>query len=107
MGAALLADPRGVVATQGHRLTTAAFAATLVLEATVHHLDMVAELPEAPPPGPLSFAAAVMALDGLTGGRLSTWDDERYVLVATGREPLSTADRAALGARADAFPALG
>ncbi|RLV50503.1 hypothetical protein D9V37_00465 [Nocardioides mangrovicus] len=42
--AASQADPEAVVATQGHALRVADLLSTLVVEATVHHLDLVAHL---------------------------------------------------------------
>jgi hypothetical protein len=48
--------PYPVVATQGHVITVPDLAATLVVEATIHHLDMIAELPAAPGPPAVGLA---------------------------------------------------
>jgi hypothetical protein len=51
---------------------------------------------------------ARQTLDGLWGRPApSGWDDVGYVLKATGREPLTAADRADLRTAADALPLLG
>lgn len=47
--AAERSDPQQLVGTQGHVLTAADLMTTLTVEATVHHLDLVADLPEAAP----------------------------------------------------------
>src|SRR5262249_59985297 len=44
------------VATQGHVLSVADFAATLAVEAAVHYLDLTVALPSAPEPDPASLA---------------------------------------------------
>jgi uncharacterized protein (TIGR03083 family) len=45
-----LADKGRRIETQGHVLRASDFVATLVLEATVHHLDLIVDLPNAPEP---------------------------------------------------------
>jgi hypothetical protein len=107
--------PYPVVATQGHALNVADFAATLAIEATVHHLDMIAELPGARPPAPSGLALVRRALDGLLGQPAAStwddaalaWDDTTYALKGTGRIPLTDPERAALGPLAGRFPLFG
>jgi hypothetical protein len=96
-----------LVRTQGHVLTVADLLSTLVVEAAVHHLDLVARLDRpGPAAGPLAEVRRV--LDGLLGGPLPAgWDDVTAARRSTGREPLTAADRAELGARAEAFPLFG
>jgi uncharacterized protein (TIGR03083 family) len=92
------------VATQGYVLTPADFTATLVVEATVHYLDLTVHLPAAPPPA-AALALVRRVLDGLAGQPLpASWDDVSCALKATGRVPLSSADRAELGALAGRLP---
>ncbi|MFG3102055.1 hypothetical protein ACGFZL_16260 [Streptomyces sp. NPDC048182] len=56
-----------------------------------------------PPPGAL--AAVRATLDGLLDRPAPReWEDTRYALVATGRAPLTPAERAALGPHADRRP---
>jgi hypothetical protein len=106
--AAARAEPDAPVTTQDHVLTVADLCRTLVTEAVIHHLDLVVDLPHAPLPANAPLAVTRQTLDGLWGRSASTgWDDVGYVLKATGREPLSSADRAALGTAADLLPVLG
>jgi hypothetical protein len=90
--AAAGADPATRVATQGHVLTVADFVSTLVVEATVHLLDLGVDLPTAtPPPGP-ALAETRRVLEALearrTGATLpAAWTDTEAVLRATGRLP--------------------
>ncbi|MFC4018537.1 maleylpyruvate isomerase N-terminal domain-containing protein [Micromonospora sp. GCM10011542] len=108
--AAAAADPTGHVTTQGHVLRVPDFLATLTTEAVVHHLDLVPELPDAPPPGPLAVRVAVSTMNGLLSDeavRPASWDDHEFLLKATGRLPLTDRDRLELGESAGWFPLLG
>jgi uncharacterized protein (TIGR03083 family) len=96
--------------TQGHVLRAADLVATLVLEATVHHLDLTLELPDAPEPDPEGLQVAARTLDGLFGPDawdVIGWDTTTYVLKATGRLPLTEEDLAMLGSSAERLPLLG
>jgi Mycothiol maleylpyruvate isomerase N-terminal domain len=100
-------DPDLPVRTQGHVMRAADVAHTLVVEAAVHHLDLVVALDR---PGPSAGALALVreALDGLLGEALPlAWDDVTYARAGTGRVPLTAADRAALGPLAERFPLFG
>jgi uncharacterized protein (TIGR03083 family) len=100
--------PYPVVATQGHALTVADLAGTLAVEATIHHLDMIASVPAAPGPAPGCLALVRRTLDGLLGVPAGAgWDDTTYALKGTGRQPLSAEDRDQLGGLAGRFPLLG
>ncbi|MFC4787185.1 maleylpyruvate isomerase N-terminal domain-containing protein [Nocardioides sp. MAHUQ-72] len=109
--AAAAADPGGRVSTQGHVLDVPDFVSTLVVEATVHHLDLVVELPPGAPgtaPDPEGLALTRAVLEGIHGEPLpATWDDTAAVLKGTGRLELSADDRQQLGASADRLPLLG
>jgi hypothetical protein len=106
-GRAALLAPLDVVATQGHRLALPDFLSTLVVEATVHHLDLTGHVP-GPPVTPAALAEVRRVLDGLLRGRApSGWSDRDYALKGTGRLPLTDDDRAALGALAERLPLLG
>ena len=101
------ADPDGLVGTQGRVLTVPDFLSTLTVEAAVHHLDLVVRL-DRPGPAAEPLAEVRRVLEGLLGRPLPTdWDDVTAARRGTGREPLSAADRAELGAVADAFPLFG
>ena len=93
------------VTTQGHVLTVTDFAATLAVEAAVHYLDLTVDLPDAPAPEPVSLALVRRVLAGMLGDPLpAAWDDVTAALKGTGRDPLTDADRRALGSSASKFP---
>jgi hypothetical protein len=95
------------VVTQHHVLTVADFVDTLIVEATVHYLDMTANLAGPPVPSEaLSLTRSV--LDGLLGYVVRVdWTDTEYVLKGTGRLPLTPDDVGSLGASADRLPLFG
>jgi uncharacterized protein (TIGR03083 family) len=101
------ADPGGLVATQGWVVRVDDLLSTLAVEAAVHHLDLVAHLDRpGPPPGALAEVRRV--LGELLGYPLPAgWDDATAARRGTGREPLTDADRAALGDVAASFPLFG
>ncbi|NUS00881.1 MAG: maleylpyruvate isomerase family mycothiol-dependent enzyme [Kribbellaceae bacterium] len=97
------------IETQGHVLRAKDFVATLVLEATVHHLDMTVGLPYAPEPDPEALQVAARTLDGLFGPEawdVIAWDTTTYILKATGRLPLDEDDHDMLGPYAERLPLL-
>lgn len=94
-----------LVATQGHVLNTGDLVRTLTVEATIHHLDLIASLPHAPGPSAEGLGQVRRTLDGLLGRPVPVpWDDAQYARAATGRSPLSAADRDSLGTDAARFP---
>lgn len=95
--------PSVCVLTQGHVLTVHELPRTLVLEATVHHLDVLLELPD---PAPAEVVAALEVFSELAGVPLPADDAQRWLLLAAGRLPLTSADRAVLGSAAERFPLL-
>jgi hypothetical protein len=109
-GAVALAEKGRRIETQGHVLRATDFAATLVVEATVHHLDLIVELPDAPEPDPEGLQVTARTLDGLFGPEawdVIGWDTTTYVLKATGRVPLDEDDLDMLGPSAVRLPLLG
>jgi uncharacterized protein (TIGR03083 family) len=105
-----LSDPKLRIRTQGHVLKVPDFIATLVLEATVHHLDLTVDLPDSPEPDPEGLRVAARTLDGLFGPEawdVIGWDTTTYVLKATGRLPLTEEDLEMLGPHATKLPLLG
>jgi uncharacterized protein (TIGR03083 family) len=98
-----------VIASQGRTFTVTDFLGTLAVEATVHHLDMLVDLPGKPEPRPGAVEVTVRVLDHLLGDTVQRppWDDLTWVLKGTGRAPLTTSERRALGATATRFPLLG
>ncbi|MBC2868215.1 maleylpyruvate isomerase N-terminal domain-containing protein [Streptomyces mexicanus] len=106
--AAEAADAGRRVTTQGQVLTAGDLMTTLAVEATLHHLDMLAGLPTAPAPSKAGLAAVRDTLDGLLGHPVAAdWSDEHYARVATGRVPLTESERTVLGADADRLPLFG
>ncbi|WP_222265450.1 maleylpyruvate isomerase N-terminal domain-containing protein [Modestobacter marinus] len=95
------------VRTQGRVLTVADLLSTLVVEAAVHHLDLVAHL-DRPGPADEPLAEVRRVLEGLAPGPLPPrWDDVTAARRGTGRERLSAADRLELGPGAARFPLFG
>jgi uncharacterized protein (TIGR03083 family) len=90
------ADPAAVVATQGHAMSIADLASTLTVEATLHHLDLVAHLP-LPPPSPAGLAEVRRVVEALLEQPLPGWSDERVALVSTGRAAPTEDESADLG----------
>jgi len=108
--AAGLATKGRRVETQGHVLRASDFVATLVLEATVHHLDLTVGIPDAPEPDPEALQITARTLDGLFGPEawdVIAWDTTTYILKATGRLPLDEDDHDMLGPHATRLPLLG
>jgi uncharacterized protein (TIGR03083 family) len=99
--------PGELVANQGAAMTLPDLVSTLVVEATVHHLDLVRHLDRpGPVAGPLAEVRRVAG--ALLGAPLpGSWDDATAALRAAGREPLTVADRTSIGPLADRFPLLG
>ena len=112
--AARAAPAAGYVSTQGHVLSIPDFVLTLVAEATIHHLDLVVNLPAAPSPAAGNLRLVRRTLTALAtgaGGQLAEpdlartgWDDATLALKATGRLGLTEDERAVLGALAKRFP---
>jgi hypothetical protein len=95
------------VSTQGHRLRSADFIDTLIVEATIHYLDLTLNL-EAPSVPAEALERVRNVLDGLLGTALPLqWDDVEYVLKGTGRVALTRMDRDYLGDLAMKIPLLG
>ncbi len=98
-----------LVSSQGHAFTVTDFLGTLAVEAVVHHLDMMVELPGKPGPRPGALDLTVRVLDHLlgSGAERPAWDDVTWVLKGTGRTPLLPTERQALGNTAARFPLVG
>jgi len=97
----------GIVSTQGHRLRLADLIDTLIVEATIHYLDLTLNLP-APPAPAFALQRVRKVLDGLLGTALPLeWDDVEYALKGTGRVALTAADRNHLADLTLKIPLLG
>ena len=74
------------------------------MEATIHHLDLVTDLPDATGPTAEGLHEVRRVLDGLLGRQApAEWPDERYARVATGRAEPTAEERALLGDRLPVF----
>lgn len=95
-----------LVATQGHVLSVDNLLDTLVVEATIHHLDMTTHLHRLGPHlEPLAVTRAT--LDGLLGRPTpDAWSSQRWLCTATGRAPLTEEHRSFLGTDVDRLPLL-
>lgn len=105
---ALAAVPDQRLDFQGHVVTMGDFLALWAVEAAVHHLDLVVDLPDAPRPAPVSLQVTRDTLDLLLGQRVPVpLDDEAYALKGTGRLPLTDEEAWALGPLSARFPLFG
>lgn len=105
-------EPDDVVTTQGHAITIDDLLSTLAVEATIHHLDLVAGFTGVPGPEPESLARTREVIDGLVEAVArqvfpASWADVRCVLLGTGRAKLSHDERDVLGVAAEVLPVLG
>jgi hypothetical protein len=98
-------DPRAVVGTQGQALAVDDLLSTLVVEAAIHHLDMVVHLPDAAGPTAAPLAEARRVVDTLASSPFPReWADEDVVLLGTGRARPTQEQCEALGAVAGELP---
>lgn len=105
--AAELADPDALVGTRGEVLTVRDYLDAYVLEWTLHHLDLIAHLPGAPPPPAEGLAFSRKLFEAIAGGPLpAAWPDADALLVGTGRRPATTAEEAALAASDTRVPLI-
>ncbi|MEW2132149.1 maleylpyruvate isomerase N-terminal domain-containing protein [Streptomyces sp. NPDC005435] len=103
--AARLADPVTPVATQDMVLTTADYLSAYVLEWTLHHLDLIAHLPDAPPPPAEGLSHSRALLERITGEPFpASLSDPDALLLGTGRRPPTAGERAQLGPLAGRLP---
>lgn len=103
---AVTALPHGeVVATQGHAIGAADLASTLAVEATLHHVDLVAHLGDGVgAPTARGMTEVRRVVEQLLAVDLPRWSDERVALVGTGRATPTREERADLsGVRLPAF----
>lgn len=99
-------DPTKHVRTQGQVITADDLASTLVVEATIHLLDMTVEVAGGPDPDVLSRTCG--ALEQIQCAPFPTsLTDQTAVLAASGRVPVTDALRAEAGDLVDGWPLLG
>ncbi|MDP5312680.1 maleylpyruvate isomerase N-terminal domain-containing protein [Streptomyces poriferorum] len=103
--AAVLADPTGRVGTRDEVFTVDEYLTTYVLEWTLHHLDLIAHLPDAADPPPEGLARSRALLESIAGAALpASLSDRDALLIGTGRRAPTEAETARLGSLATRLP---
>lgn len=103
--AAGLADPALRVGTRDEVLTVADYLSVYVLEWTLHHLDLIAHLPDAADPPAESLAGARELLERIAGAAFPpSLSDKEALLIGTGRRAPTGEEKADLGEMAAKLP---
>jgi uncharacterized protein (TIGR03083 family) len=103
--AAILADPTLRVGTKGEVLTAGDYLCAYVLEWTLHHLDLIAHLPDAAAPPAEGLARSRELLEEIAGAAFpSSFSDTDALLIGTGRRTPADAENVALGDLAAKLP---
>ncbi|MFF3674331.1 maleylpyruvate isomerase N-terminal domain-containing protein [Streptomyces sp. NPDC002120] len=103
--AAALADRTVPVATRDEVLTTGDYLTAYVLEWTLHHLDLIAYLPDAAQPPAEGLARSRELLEKIAGAAFpASFSDKDALLIGTGRRAPTEAEEAELGRSATPLP---
>ncbi|MEU6683314.1 maleylpyruvate isomerase N-terminal domain-containing protein [Streptomyces sp. NPDC046832] len=103
--AAALADPAARVGTRDEVLTVGDYLSTYVMEWTLHHLDLIAHLPDAPQPPAEGLSRSRTMLERIAGGPFpASFTDTDALLIGTGRRVPTGAEQAVLGDLASRVP---
>lgn len=103
--AAELADPALRVSTQDMVLTAGDYLSAYVLEWSLHHLDLIAHLPDLAEPPAEGLARSREMLEEIAGAAFpASWSDRDALLVGTGRRAPTDAQKAELGESAAKLP---
>jgi hypothetical protein len=103
--AAGLADPAARVGTRDEVLTAGDYLCAYVLEWTLHHLDLIAHLPDAAEPPAECLARSREMLERIAGAAFPpSFSDTDALLIGTGRRAPAEAEKAALGESAAKLP---
>ncbi|MGI5350512.1 maleylpyruvate isomerase N-terminal domain-containing protein [Streptomyces sp. CA-250714] len=103
--AAELADPGARVSTRDEVLTVGDYLTAYVLEWTLHHLDLIAYLPNAADPPPEGLARSRALLEQIADAAFpASFTDQDTLLVGTGRRAPTDAETAELGELAAKLP---
>ncbi|MFF2650119.1 maleylpyruvate isomerase N-terminal domain-containing protein [Streptomyces sp. NPDC058045] len=101
--AAGLADPAAPVSTQDQVLTAGDYLTAYVLECTLHHLDLQAQLPKVPPPPAEGLGRSRELLEAIAGAPFpAAFSDRDALLLGTGRrtpDPEQAAGLRTMGAQ--------
>ena len=103
--AALLAHRDQCVATKGQVLTVGDYLDAYVLDWTLHHLDLVAYLPDAAAPPAAGLSRARQMVEQIAGYKIpAALTDTDALVIGTGRRSPTAAQTAALGADGNRIP---
>nr|BFE35993.1 maleylpyruvate isomerase N-terminal domain-containing protein [Actinomadura rugatobispora] len=103
--AAELADTDLRVSTQDKVLTAGDYLSAYVIEWTLHHLDLIAHLPDAAKPPAEGLARSREMLEKIAGTAFpASFSDEDALLVGTGRRAPTEVEKTALGELAVKLP---
>lgn len=103
--AAGLADPAARVSTRDEVLTTGDYLTTYVMEWTLHHLDLIAYLPDVAGPPAEGLARSRDMLERIAGAVFpASFSDTQALLVGTGRCAPTDAEKTELGDLAARLP---
>jgi hypothetical protein len=103
--AAELADPAVRVSTRDEVLTVGDYLSAYVLELTLHHLDLIAHLPDAAEPSAEALSRSREMLEEIAGAAFpASFSDKDALSVGTGRRALTNAEKAELGELAAKLP---
>jgi hypothetical protein len=105
--AAELADPGLRVGTRDEVLTAGDYLSVYVLEWTLHHLDLIAHLPDAADPPAEGLARSREMLEKIAGAPFpASFSDRDALLVGTGRRAPTDAEKVELAALAAKLPLI-
>lgn len=103
--AAQLADPNFRVSTRDEVLTANDYLSAYVLEWTLHHLDLIANLPDAAKPPADGLIRSREMLETIVGAAFpASFSDKDALLVGTGRRAPTNAENTELGELAAKLP---
>ncbi|WP_414166985.1 maleylpyruvate isomerase N-terminal domain-containing protein [Streptoverticillium reticulum] len=96
--AAELADPGARVSTRDQVLTVDDYLCAYVMEWTLHHLDLIAHLPDAAEPPAESLSRSRAMLEEIAGAAFpASFSDKDALLIGTGRRVPTDAEKVGLG----------
>ncbi len=105
--AAVLCDPSLRVSTRDQVLTAGDYLCAYVLEWTLHHLDLIAYLPDAAAPPAEGLARSREMLEQISGAAFpASFSDKDSLLIGTGRRAPTDAEKAVLGELAEELPLI-
>jgi hypothetical protein len=103
--AADLANPAGRVSTRDEVLTVDDYLSVYVLESTLHHLDLIAHLPDETRPPAEGLAQSRAMLEAIAGATFPTsFSDTDALLIGTGRRTATDAQTTELDELATKLP---